>query len=350
MLLSPALVISACSKSGLSKYSYEFYGVFDTMIQLLGYAESEAQFEQWALYTQERLDDLNKLYNIYNDYPGINNIKTINDNAGVIPTEVAQEIIDMLVFGKDWYFKTGGPVNIALGPVLSIWHEYRDRGLSDPSSAVLPPIKLLSEAFAKTDLNKLLINKPEKTVFLEETGMSLDVGAIAKGYATEIVAQELEAMGMLSGILSSGGNVRIIGSPLDGRRNKFGIGIQDPDGNPLKPDDISLDTLYVSNTSVVTSGDYQRFYKVDGVVYHHLIDPATLMPASHFRSVTVMVKHSGLTDFLSSTVFIMPYEDGLALIDSIEDAEALWIFPDGSMKATDGMKASLKKMGGAKFD
>ena len=98
---------------------------------------------------------------------------------------------------------------------------------------------------------------------------------------------------------------------------------------------------------MVTSGDYQRYYKVDGIMYHHLIDPETLMPAAHYRSVTVYVGDSGEADFLSTTLFLLPYEKSRKLADELESVEALWVFPDGSFKATEGMKPMLKVLGGA---
>lgn len=177
--------------------------------------------------------------------------------------------------------------------------------------------------------------------------MKLDVGAVAKGFATEIVARELMDAGFDSFIINSGGNIRAVGKPLDGVRNKWGVGIQNPDENPLIPDTPSLDTAFIDNGSLVTSGDYQRYYVVNGERFHHLIDPSTLMPANHYRAVTVMTRDSGLADFMSSAVFLQPFDESKALVEKIEGLEALWIMKDGTMEATEGMKKVLKEMGGA---
>jgi len=352
LCLAAAMLLTGCSvslgpKSKYSKYSYEFLGSFDTVIQFVGYAESAEQFDGIAKQGQARFEELHKLYDKYNSYPGLNNIKTINDNAGVQPVKVSQEIIDLVLSAKEWYQKTNGTVNIALGPVLEIWHEYREEGLCNPEQARLPDLELLREANALTDINKVVVDQEKKTVFLTERGMSLDVGAVAKGFATEIVARELAAQGVNSLLISSGGNVKSIGQPLDGKRSKWGIGIQDPNGNPLNPDDKPLDTVFITEQSVVTSGDYQRYYKVNGMTVHHLIDPRTLMPASHYRAVTVMIPDSGLADFMSTTLFLLPYEESKAMAEKIPGLEALWIFPDGRIEATEGMRKSLKIMGGA---
>jgi len=332
---------------GYSKYSYEFTGAFDTVIQFMGYAQSEEEFESLAKKGQARFEELHRLFDIYHDYEGINNIKTINDNAGIKAVQVKQEIIDLIQFSKEWYYKTDGVVNIALGPVLSIWHTYREEGKDNPEKARVPDINLLKEAAEKTDINKVEVDTENNTVFLKEKGMSLDVGAVAKGFATEFVVEELIEEGFTSFIVSSGGNIRAVGAPRDGVRSKWSIGIQDPDSNALVPNSNNLDIAYVNDASIVTSGDYQRYYVVDGKRIHHLIDPTTLMPANHYRSVTIVTLDSGVADFLSTAAFLLPYEKSRALIESLDGVEALWIMPDGSMDATENMKKILKNLGGA---
>lgn len=349
--MSIFILLSGCGSdnavSAYSKYNYEFLGAFDTVIQFMGYAKSQQDFEKMAKIGEARFVELNKLFDIYNDYDGINNIKTINDNAGIKPVEVSQEVMDLIQFSKDWYNKTGGYVNIALGPVLSIWHNYREAGINDPENAELPPMDILHEAAGYTDINKVIVDKDKRTVFLSDKNMSLDVGAVAKGYSTEIVAKELEEQGFTSFIISSGGNVRVSGKPLDGVREKWGIGIQNPDGDPLNPNDTPLDTAFIESGSVVTSGDYQRYYMVNSVRYNHIIDSGTLMPADHYRAVTVYTKNSGEADFLSTTLFILPYDQSRKLAEGLDGVEALWIMPDGTIQATDKMKQLLKNMGGA---
>ena len=350
LILCVVMIMNGCSvdqpSSTYSKYTYEFLGVFDTVIQFMGYAKVDKDFVALAKNGEARFIVLNQLFDIYNDYPGINNIKTINDNAGIKPVEVPQEVIDLLLFSIEWYHKTGGVVNIALGPVLKIWHEYRDAGINDPEHSELPPIEKLREAEKYTNINKIIIDKDKKTVYLSDKNMSIDVGAIAKGYATEVVAKDLQSMGYTSFIVSSGGNVRIIGAPLDGVRKKWGIGIQDPNGNVYDPEDY-MDTVFTEGGSVVTSGDYQRYYIVDKIKYHHLIDPTTLMPANYYRSVSILTENSGEADFLSSTLFLLPYDESRRLADSLDGVEALWIMADGTIQVTDNMKKVLKNLGGA---
>ncbi|MDP4152079.1 MAG: FAD:protein FMN transferase [Bacillota bacterium] len=337
---------SGCRLGGPKKYSVEFFGVFDTVTQVIGYAESQSKFDYFSNKIEKRLQDLTKLYDIYNTYEGISNLKTINDNAGKQPVHVDKDIINMLKFSRDKYALTEGRVNIALGAVLSIWHDYREAGISDPKNAKLPPMDKLEDANKHTNINDVVIDETNDTVFLRDPEMSLDVGAIAKGYAVEIVAKEIEAEGFTSGVISVGGNVRVIGHPSDGVRKRWGIGLQDPKAEINGTQNL-LDTVFVKDSSVVTSGDYQRYYIVDGKRYNHIIDPDTLMSADKFRAVSVVTADSGLADALSTCLFILDYEDGLKLVQSIPGVEACWVMKDDSIKATDGMKKIMKKLGGA---
>ena len=160
--------------------------------------------------------------------------------------------------------------------------------------------------------------------------MSLDVGAIAKGWATQKASEHAPA-GML---ISVGGNVCATG-PKTAEGDPWVIGIQDPDGGD------SIHTIYVTGGAVVTSGDYQRVYYVDGKPYHHIIDPNTRMPAAYWRSVTVVCGDSGLADALSTALFLLPLEDGQALAEQC-GAEVLWIDGDGAESMTPGFRDMLR--------
>ncbi len=349
-MLILSILAAGCSNrqsAGPVRYSYEFLGAFDTVIQIIGYADSKEEFEAMCKTAEKRFLDLHKLYDIYNDYEGINNIKTVNDNAGIKPVEVSREIIDLIMFSREWYYKTNGKCNIAMGTVLSLWHDYRERGLDDPENAEIPPMDLLEEANKHTGIEKVIVDEEKNTVYLEDKQMRLDVGAVAKGYASELVVNELKEMGYTSFIISSGGNVRTVGQPKDPSRNNWGIGLQDPNGDPNDPDEPSLDILYISDQSLVTSGDYQRYYEVDGKRYHHLIDPETLMPAEYFRAVAVLTRDSGLADFMSTTFFLTPYEEGVQLAERT-GIDVIWMMKDGTIKATENAKSRMKNLGGAK--
>lgn len=327
------------------RYNTMFLDTFDTVITLIGYADSEEAFTHQAATAHEMYLYLHKLFDNYNSYEdeGIVNVYTLNERAAEEPVPVDPILFSLLTFCKNQYEAGQGQTNIALGSVLRLWHDYREAGLENPDAAQLPPMETLIAASEHTSIDDLILDAGAQTVFFADPQLKLDVGAVAKGYATEIVAQLLTAGGMPSFTISAGGNVRTGEPPLDGRK-AWGVGIQDPDGAVFGTADI-VEALYLSNLSVVTSGDYQRFYEVDGVRLHHLIDPDTLMPGAYYRSVTIVTQDSGYADLLSTAAFLMPYEESHDFIESLDGVEALWLFFDGSMTMTDGLVPFARSMG-----
>lgn len=315
------------------QYKKTYIDVFDTATQFIGYADSEEEFSQQAEILKVELERYHKLYDIYNTYEGINNIRTINANAGIEPVKVDQEIIDLLKFSIELYDKTDGQINIAMGSVLSIWHNYRSYGIDNPSEAALPSMENLQEAAKHTDIHNIIIDEEASTVYLADPEMSLDVGSIGKGYAVQMVAEYARELGYNNLVINCGGNVAAIGTRGDDSYWKFGI--QNPD---LEAENPVLKTVSFIDNCLVTSGDYQRYYVVDGVEYCHIIDPDTLMPADTFSSVSIITNHSGLADALSTALFNMTYEEGLELINSIDGAEAIWVFEDGTIKYSENFK------------
>ncbi len=319
------------------KYTATFVDVFDTTTELTGYAYSEEEFTDMAAEIKEQLITYNNLYDIYNDYDGINNIKTINDNAGIAPVEVDEAVIDMLKFSKEMYYETSGKTNIAMGAVLSIWHEYREAGIEDPDNATLPDLSDLQEAAAHTDIEKLIIDEEAGTVYLEDPDMSLDVGSTAKGYAAQKTMEYAKEKGMTNILLSLGGNVVGIDGRADG--TDFKIGIQNPDLDSL---DTYIKVVKIADGQcVVSSGDYQRYYQVDGKVYCHIINPDTLYPADTFAQVSILTDDSGKADAYSTAVYNMTLEEGLDFVNSRDDIEAMWVDHAGNITYSDHFSDSI---------
>lgn len=275
MAVVTALSFAGCGiKQPMHRYQAEFMTLFDTVTQLVGYAETEEKFGEQVQVIYDELEIYHQLYDIYKDYEGIHNIKTINDNAGIQPVKVDRRIIDILLLGKEIYKETDGKLNIAFGSVLSIWHIYRTIGIEKPENAKLPSLEELSAANEHVDIDKVIIDEEASTVYLEDKDMSLDIGSIGKGYAVEQAARKAEAAGVTSMLMSVGGNIRAIGTRADGTQWKVGI------QNPFDVNGEYLEKVCVEDVSLVTSGDYQRYFEVEGKKYHHIIDPDTLFPAT----------------------------------------------------------------------
>ena len=176
---------TACDEKEPTRYEAEFLMLFDTVTRIVGYANDKEEFTRYVNIIHSNLEEYHQLYDIYNDYEGVNNIKTINDNAGIKPVKVDKRLIDLIKFSINLYEKTNGQTNIAFGAVLKIWHKYRTEGIEDPENAALPSEEELRNASMHTNIQDIIIDDELSTVFLKDPMMSLDVGAIAKGYATE---------------------------------------------------------------------------------------------------------------------------------------------------------------------
>lgn len=316
-------ILSGCSSQ---KYETSFLDVFDTFSSLTVYTNDRETFNSASEDLHKELLRLNMLFDIYNDYDNINNIKTINDNAGIKPVKVDREIIELITAGKDAYEKTNGTVNIALGSVLKIWHNYRENALNNGVYAI-PSTEELSEANKHTDINSVIVDEENSTVYISDKYTSIDVGAIAKGYSADYAADFLRNNGIDSALINLGGNV--IG--INGKnKTDWTIGVTSPDS----PNEYT-DKIIIENESAVSSGNYQRYYEYNGTRYHHIIDGKTLFPAQNNKGITVISSSSLEGDIFSTALFILPYDEGKKLAEE-NNINALWISTDGNTYKTAG--------------
>ena len=333
-----AVLMTGCAgkQEKLTAYDAQYLDYFDTITSITIFAKNDAEFESYKALAEETMEKYHELFDIYDTYDGVNNVKTINDNAGIVPVTVDPELIDLLEFSRKEYEETNGKVNVAMGSVLSIWHDYREAGLENSDEAEIPDMDLLLQAAEHTDFEQIEIDEQASTVYIPDEEMSLDVGAIAKGYATKRLAETLKDAGVTSALLSLGGNVETIGTKADGK--PWRVGVQNPDTSAAQS---YLHVVNLSDSCLVTSGTYQRYYEVDGVRYHHIINPDTLMPWNTYDSVSILCDDSGRADALSTAVFNMEPEEGMAFVEAQDGVEALWVFPDGSERMSSGFGAHM---------
>ena len=322
------LLLAGCGKEK-QVYQTVFLDVFDTVTTLRGYEEDEETFRRRSDQVHQALTEYHRLFDIYNDHPG--GLKEVNDHAGLAPVKVETPVLDLLEDCRRDYERTGGKVNAAMGSVLYLWHQAREAGLNDPEHAALPDMQELREAAQHTSFDTVLIDREAGTVYLTDPQQRLDVGAIAKGWTAQRVSQLLPEGYMLN----VGGNVCTRGSKPDG--TKWNIAVQSPNVG-----EENLCVVSLAGQSLVTSGDYQRSYTVDGVNYHHIIDPDTLMPSTYWRSVSILCDDSGLADCLSTALFLLPLEEGKALAERF-GAEVMWVDAEMNITQTPGFTAALRK-------
>jgi thiamine biosynthesis lipoprotein len=302
------------------RFSEVFLDVFDTITVVSGYAASQEEFDYFSQEViRDKLLQLHQLFDIFNEYPGINNLHTINNYAGIAPVEGDPVIIELLLLSIEAYHISDGLLNVAIGPVTQLWHEAGEELL-------VPSMEDLLAASEFTDINDLIINEEMGTVFLQKENMSLDVGAIAKGFAVELAALAAIESGFNSFTLTVGGDVRVTESP-PGDQEAWNIGVSNPEGGDV------LDIISVTNTSVFSSGNYLRYFVVDDMMYHHIIDPRTLMPATGHKSVSVVYPDGAMADILSLVAFILDTDEAKEFLACFE-AEGIWVLHDGTLITT----------------
>ena len=391
LLLAATLLfgsLSAC-EAPVKLYQMEYSGYFDTVSQFTMPAQSEAAFMDQANYFEERLAYYHDLYTGFEAVDDVKNVWLLNQEAGENPVEVSRDLMDMLVYAQGLMDETNGAFSITLGTVTTLWREEQ-----------VPEQDVLDEALEHTDPEDLVLNPERLTVYFTDPELQLDVGAVAKGFAAERIASELQARQVDSALVNLGGNVRTIGQKVLATTTPWMIGIQNPirrldtalrnyqdvaetdesealtrphltyptgettaiaelpqdtetpaDTEQPSPSDTSetvngpnLDQDYLAildsaDSSLVTSGIYERFFIENGNLYHHIVDPQTGMPSQRFQSVSVITRHSGLADGMATALFNMSLEEGMALVNSREHMEAVWIDMSGEMNQSYGFEA-----------
>lgn len=346
-LLIVSLILSGCTNR-IQYYTKSFPDYLDTITTYITYASSKDDFDKQCQYIEKRLDYYDKLFDNYHTYPSITNVMTINQNAGKKAVVVDWDLFELIKVSKERYQSLSSQVNIAYGSVLTLWHDAREKAGKHKNIGEPPHLETLEEARAHTNINHVILDESGHSVYLEDRAMSLDLGAVAKGYTMEKIKQGLVKRGVKSFLLNGGGNVVGVGKRLIASdqadykacKSHYCIGIASPkDGNYASTKSDYEAVLVADNKAVVTSGDYERYFMdAQGNRYCHLIDPRTGYPARYMRSVTVITKDSGLADYLSSALFLMNYEDGKKFIAELDDVEAIWLLSDGHIVTSEGIK------------
>jgi len=344
VILAVVLTLAGCT-SKIEYMTKTFTGYMDTVISYATYAQSDDDFAGQCALVKGKLVYYDALFDIYDD-AGMNNVKTINDNAGKKAVRVDDDLYELIEDAIEYNQTISSKVNIACGALTALWHEAREAA-NDKGVGTVPAESDLKEAARHIDIDDIVLDEEKKSVYLKDEDMSLDVGAVAKGFAMEKIKDALTDAGVTTFLLNGGGNVVAVGEravaksgsfSLKACKNNYCVGILSPqDGNYASGNTYEA-MLVTKDKAVVTSGDYERYFTdSDGNRYCHIIDPDTLHPAENMRSVTIVCADSAKADFLSSALFMMTYEDGLERIESMDDAEAIWLLTDGKIRHSSGL-------------
>lgn len=296
------------------EYTKNIY-YMDTYIYVKIYEKNKNTAEDILDEVEKIYKEYHELTDRYNHHDGILNVYDIyNNNLDSETLTLDEKLYEILEFSDIWnkkYYK----LNIEMGNIIDIWKKYRDEKTG------IPTLSELKDNSNYVDLillgnNKILNNHP-----------NLDLGSIAKGYATEKVGEYLESVGINEYLINAGGNVKV-GKSYN--KDYYKIGVQ----SPIASDEL-LTIVKGNNISVVTSGGYERNYIYNGKEYHHIIDPENLFPSEYVKGVTVISKDSSIGDVLSTILFLMSVEEGQEFIKEY-DVEAIWYTNDNKIIRSEG--------------
>lgn len=307
-------LFSGCSREKEPISKSGFY--FDTVIKITAY---DSAYESL-------LEDCLALADTYEKYFSAtlpdSDIAKINQAKGT-PVEVHDETIELLEYGLYYSRLSEGGFDITIGALSSLWNFGKNEGEIPSDAEIL-------QAMDTIDYHNVVIDG--NTVALKNPDSQIDLGAIAKGYIADKMKEYLHAKGMTEGIINLGGNVLCIGPKTDG--SPYTIGIQKPFDETGTP----IAAVEVTNQTVVSSGIYERYFTVNDKLYHHILNPKTGYPyENELYGLTIICNQSVDGDGLSTTCFALGLEQGMALIESLPDTEAIFITSDGELHTSSGI-------------
>lgn len=315
------LFLSACSKNKEPITETGFY--FDTVISVTLYDPSE----QDALKHCFALADKYERY--FSDTISDSDISKINASAHT-PVKVHKETLDLIEKGLSYSKESDGAFDITVGKLSDLWDFSSEEDFSLPDPAEVERLA------ASLSYENVVVDRDAGTVMLDADHCAIDLGGIAKGYIADQMKEYLEKEGITSGLINLGGNVLALGSKPDG--SAYTIGIQ----RPFAEDGDAILKLHIKDKSVVTSGTYQRYAKIDDKIFHHILDTQTGYPIENgLSSVTVITDRSVDGDALSTTLFTMGLKDGLAYANGLSDTDAIFITTDEKIYYTDGYEGDV---------
>ena len=274
-------------------------------------------------------DEIDRIERLISSWDPNSQTSLINTNAGIEPVKVDRELFALIYRCQKISKATDGAFDISYASIYPLWR-------FDGSMTVLPDSNEIAETIRLIDYRNIHLNWEDTTVCLQEKGMKIGFGAIGKGYAANRARFVIQKMGIENGLVNAGGDLVAWGK--DEYSKDWGVAIADPEKEKK-----ILAWLSASNTSIVTSGNYERFVEIDGIRYSHIINPQTGYPASGINSVTVVWYDAELADALATSVMVMGKEKGLALIDNMPGIECLIITDENELITSENLILSREE-------
>ncbi len=272
------------------------------------------------------LAEMDRVNRLMSPYIEQSQLSKINKYAHEGPIEVDQDLFELIEKSIEFSQLTNGAFDITYA---SVGHLYNYRKEIKPTEEEVAAAKLL------IDYKNLVLDKDQLSVSYLKHGVKIDLGGIAKGFAVDQSIQHLRNLGIKHALVSAGGDTRLLG---DRRGRAWLVGIRDP----ANTEEVIV-MLPLQDEALSTSGDYERFFIEDGEKYHHIIHPTTGNSASEVRSASILASDSTTTDALSTSIFVMGPDKGLALLNSLEGVEGVIVDKQGKLYYSQGLEKEQKK-------
>jgi len=272
---------------------------------------------------EEAVAEISRIERLISAWNPDSETSLINKNAGLKPVKVSMELFNLIERAKQVSYLTDGAFDISYSSLDKVW-------TFDGSMKTIPTEEQIKKSVEKIGHEKIILNKQNQTVFLKEEGMKISFGAMGKGYAADKAKSLLISKQVIAGIINAGGDLTTWGTKASGEKWLIGI------ANPLNKDRI-FSWLPIVESSVATSGNYERFVTFEGKRYSHIIDPRSGYPSTGINSVSVFAKSAELSDALATAVFIMGSETGLSLINQLAETEVIIVDSENKMHKSDGV-------------
>lgn len=255
----------------------------------------------------------------------------INQAAGKEAVKVSSATFAIIQEALSVAELSHGKFDISIGSVTNLWQIGSDNARKPSESEI-------KEGLSKIDYHKIKLNEQDQSVFLEEEGMTLELGGISKGYIADGIRKIFQKHGITTAIINLGGNVIVMGTSPSSEEG-WNVGVQDPD--EVRGETVG--TRRIKDGTIVTSGIYERYVEVDGVRYHHILNPETGYPVDNdLSAVTIFTEKSLRADALSTTIFLLGIDEGMAFIENLPDVEAVLIDKNQGVRLTSGLKDSFE--------
>ena len=319
LLVSSVLLLGGCGTSKEPVSQTGFY--FDTIVQITVYDETDVSCLENCLKLADKYEKM------FSHTIEGSDIWKINHSNGR-PVTVSDETIQLLEIALSYCDMTQGRIDITIETASELWDFHGDGSLD---SGKIPDEKATAEAVSHVDYHNLLIDG--NTVTLADADASISLGFIAKGYIADKIKEYLLSQNVQSAIINLGGNLLAVGSKPDGTPFQFGI------QKPFDTQGTPITVLSVSDKSAVSSGVYERYFYQDDILYHHILNPADGYPIqNNLLGVTVLSASSAAGDALSTSCFVLGLDEGMELIESLEDVEAIFITEDYRLHYSRGLE------------